>query len=66
MKCRCGAWSDVLETRERSDGTMRRRYVCANGHRYSTIELWFDYQRGDGNEETIKKMIQVSNEEDSK
>lgn len=40
MKCpRCSAWSDVLETRTRQDNTKRRRYECANGHRFSTVEL---------------------------
>lgn len=35
MKCpTCGAWSSVLETR----GVTRRR-ECANGHRFSTIEV---------------------------
>lgn len=35
MKCpQCGAWTDVLETR-----SPRRRRECANGHRFTTIEL---------------------------
>lgn len=35
MKCpTCGAWSSVLATR----GTTRRR-ECANGHRFSTLEV---------------------------
>lgn len=35
MKCpHCGAWSNVLETR-----TTRRRRECANGHRFSTVEV---------------------------
>lgn len=39
MKCpRCGAWTDVLETRTRKDGTKHRRYECANEHRFTTIE----------------------------
>ncbi len=39
MKCpECGAWTSVLETRTRSTGVVVRRYVCANEHRFSTIE----------------------------
>lgn len=39
MKCpTCGAWTEVLETRTRQDGTVRRRYKCANLHRFSTEE----------------------------
>lgn len=49
MKCRCGAWSDVLETRTRADGVKRRRYVCANGHRFSTIEVLMEPKKGVGN-----------------
>lgn len=39
MNCqRCGAWASVLETRVKSDKTTRRRYECANLHRFTTIE----------------------------
>ena len=39
MKCpACKAWSTVKETRERQDGTVRRRYQCANLHRFTTSE----------------------------
>jgi len=39
MKCpECGAWTSVLETRTRSTGVVWRRYVCANEHRFSTLE----------------------------
>jgi len=39
MNCpRCNAWADVLETRTREDNTKRRRYECANGHRFTTLE----------------------------
>jgi transcriptional regulator NrdR family protein len=35
----CLAWTEVADSRSRpSDNTQRRRYVCANGHRFSTIE----------------------------
>jgi transcriptional regulator NrdR family protein len=35
----CQAWTRTLETRERKlDNTVRRRYECANGHRFSTLE----------------------------
>lgn len=40
MKCpRCGAWTEVLETRQAADNVTRRRYECANEHRFTTIEL---------------------------
>tara|TARA_R110002126_G_scaffold199049_3_gene346781 strand:- start:569 stop:934 length:366 start_codon:yes stop_codon:yes gene_type:complete len=39
MKCpKCNAWSRVLETRMKKDGTKRRAIECANLHRFSTIE----------------------------
>lgn len=39
MKCpECGAWIEVKETRTRQDNTRRRRYECANGHRFTTVE----------------------------
>lgn len=36
---RCNAWADVLETRTREDHSKRRRYECANGHRFTTLEF---------------------------
>lgn len=40
MKCPvCKAWTEVLETRKRADGVTRRRYVCANTHRFTTLEV---------------------------
>lgn len=40
MKCPvCKAWTEVLETRKRSDGVTRRRYLCANMHRFTTLEV---------------------------
>ena len=40
MKCpRCSTWTEVLETRQTLDNTTRRRYQCANEHRFTTIEL---------------------------
>jgi hypothetical protein len=39
MKCPdCNAWALVLETRTRQDGTIYRRYKCANLHRFSSKE----------------------------
>jgi transcriptional regulator NrdR family protein len=39
MKCpHCKAWVEVLETRMRADGVKRRRYTCANMHRFTTLE----------------------------
>lgn len=39
MKCpRCNAWTNVLETRMRENNTRRRRYECANLHRFTTVE----------------------------
>lgn len=39
MKCPvCTAWAEVKETRARNDGSRRRRYECANLHRFNTDE----------------------------
>lgn len=34
----CNAWTEVLETRTK-DNIVRRRYRCANEHRFSTKEV---------------------------
>lgn len=40
MKCPiCGAWSEVRDTREGQNESIRRRRQCANGHRFSTLEV---------------------------
>jgi transcriptional regulator NrdR family protein len=40
MKCpQCNTYTEVLETRTRSDGVVRRRYLCANLHRFTTLEV---------------------------
>lgn len=40
MKCpRCGAWTEVAETRALDPLTTRRRRQCGNGHRFSTLEV---------------------------
>ena len=40
MKCpRCGATSDVAETRPGAHHTTRRRRECHNGHRFTTVEI---------------------------
>lgn len=50
MKCPvCNAWTYNLETRTNQDGTVRRRYECANTHRFSTIE-------------TVARVIQPNNQ----
>ena len=39
MKCpHCGAWTYVLETRKYGENQTRRRYECANEHRFTTLE----------------------------
>lgn len=40
MKCpECNAWALVLQTRQcKTENVTTRRYECANGHRFSTIE----------------------------
>lgn len=41
MKCPvCGAWVMVKETRTAKDNTRRRRYECANLHRFTTVERY--------------------------
>ena len=40
MKCPvCKTYTEVLETRQRADGVTRRRYECANTHRFTSLEL---------------------------
>lgn len=40
MKCpRCNAWADVFETCTNEDSTKQRRYECAEGHKFRTVEL---------------------------
>jgi len=40
MKCpTCGVFTEVIDSRMRSDGTRRRRYMCANMHRFTTLEM---------------------------
>lgn len=39
MKCPvCNAWTIVVESRRNQDNTRRRRYECANLHKFKTIE----------------------------
>lgn len=39
MKCpECGAWTIVKESRQSTGNTRKRRYECANIHRFSTLE----------------------------
>jgi transcriptional regulator NrdR family protein len=39
VKCpECGTWTEVLESVLRRDGSRRRRYQCANLHRFNTEE----------------------------
>ena len=40
MRCpECNVWAIVLQTRKRkTENVTTRRYECANGHRFSTIE----------------------------
>ena len=40
MKCPvCNTWVLVMETRAKPDNKKYRRYECANGHRFTTIEV---------------------------
>lgn len=41
----CGTWGVVKETRTRADGSKRRRYECANLHRFTTIEAIVHVQK---------------------
>jgi transcriptional regulator NrdR family protein len=39
MKCPiCGSWTFVKQTVIREDNTRKRRYECANEHRFGTVE----------------------------
>lgn len=47
MNCpECGTWTIVKEARKREDNTTRRRYECANMHRFSTVERIEECKRG--------------------
>ena len=38
MPCpQCGAWTDIVDSRAPEPHIRRRRYECANGHRFVTI-----------------------------
>lgn len=40
MKCPvCKAYADVIDSRMRADNTRRRRYMCGNMHRFTTLEI---------------------------
>lgn len=40
MKCPlCSAWSQVVATREAAHNALRRRRLCANGHKFTTFEV---------------------------
>ena len=55
MNCpRCGAWSSVLETRKTQDGHKRRRYECANLHRFSTLEYSLPMKANDDSKDKPK------------
>jgi len=42
MNCHiCGAWTEVVDSRKRN-GTIRRRRLCANEHRFNTYEITED------------------------
>jgi transcriptional regulator NrdR family protein len=57
-RCACGDRLGVLDVRERSDGTVRRRHFCPKcGARYSTVEIPFDlYERLKRSEEQLLQM----------
>lgn len=39
FKCpECNVWTEVLDTRLKSDGSRRRRYQCGNLHKFWTEE----------------------------
>jgi transcriptional regulator NrdR family protein len=53
MRCpTCQTWTEVLETRTRQDGTRRRRYVCANLHKFNTVERVEVVQHGGARRKT--------------
>ena len=48
MKCpECQKWTEVLESVLRDDGSRRRRYQCANLHRFSTVERVEEIKQGE-------------------
>lgn len=40
MKCpTCGAWTEVKDTRHQRDMMTKRYRLCANNHRFQTVEM---------------------------
>ena len=35
----CDTWADIKDTRKVDVGTLRRKYTCANGHRFISISV---------------------------
>jgi transcriptional regulator NrdR family protein len=56
----CNVWAEVKETRKRSDGSVYRRYECANLHRFSTKERVELVQHGGDRHSTKFKAGKVS------
>lgn len=54
MKCHCGAWTQVLETRT-TEGYVRRMRLCGNNHRFPTREVREELAR------TISKKRMIDN-----
>ena len=49
MRCpdpKCEAWTRVLETRDKPKNQTYRRYECANGHKFSTLEHVAQFRKG--------------------
>lgn len=64
MKCpTCNAWATIKETRARPDETTRRRYECANLHRFTTIERVMTEEEIQQYKETRLSKLLVANKE---
>jgi len=53
MRCNCGLWTEVIDSRKMDGSYIRRRRACANGHKMTTYET----ARGD---EDAKKMTDMT------
>jgi len=58
MKCPyCNSWTYVKDTRTRkTDGARRRMYLCANEHRFTTIERVYEVPVHDKRSRAHKKV----------
>ena len=58
----CEMWADIKDTRRVDVGTLRRKYTCANGHRFITMstEVVVSILDNEGKYVSVKKTEPLS------